>query len=48
MLDVSSDTVAEGFFQRMGYLEIGRVPNYAINPIGHLRSQTFFYKSLAA
>jgi hypothetical protein len=48
MLDVSSDTVAEGFFRRMGYLEIGKVPNYAINPVGHLRNQAFFFKSLAA
>lgn len=47
MLDVETDTLAEGFFRRLGYVEIGRVPNYALNSIGQLKSQTFFFKSLS-
>lgn len=48
MLDVPSNTAAESFFRARGYIEVGSVPNYAFNPVGHLRSQTFFFKSLAA
>jgi hypothetical protein len=31
----------------MGYVEVGRVPKYAVNPAGQVRPQTFFYKDLA-
>ena len=46
-LDVESETAAEGAFKKMGYVEVGRIPKYSLNPAGQLRPQTFFYKDLS-
>ncbi|KAB5545948.1 acetyltransferase [Coniochaeta sp. 2T2.1] len=48
-LDVESDTPAEGAFRRMGYIEVGKIPKYALSPATRqMRPQTFFYKDLGA
>ncbi|KAH8911490.1 acetyltransferase [Coniochaeta sp. PMI_546] len=45
-LDVESETAAEGAFKKLGYVEVGKIPKYSLNPAGQVRPQTFFYKDL--
>ncbi|PKS09113.1 hypothetical protein jhhlp_003727 [Lomentospora prolificans] len=47
MTDTESGTVAENLYRKLGYVEVGRIPNYAISPGGGLKSETFFYKQLS-
>ncbi|RDA88091.1 hypothetical protein CP532_5280 [Ophiocordyceps camponoti-leonardi (nom. inval.)] len=46
LLDTESDSAAEAFYRKLGYLELGRMPMYGISPSGDLRDGTFFYKHL--
>ncbi|SPN99617.1 uncharacterized protein DNG_02469 [Cephalotrichum gorgonifer] len=47
MADTESGTVAEEMYKRLGYEEVGKIPNYGLSPAGGLRSETFFYKQLS-
>jgi hypothetical protein len=38
--------VAEQVYKKLGYVEIGQVPNYGMSPSGELKGGTFFYKQL--
>jgi len=47
MLDTVVGTPAEHFYIKAGYIELGVVPKYAINPRdGRLVDDKFFYKDL--
>jgi len=50
MLDTEEGSTAEFVYPRMGYIEMGRIPNYAISPSapekGRLTTGVFFYKDL--
>lgn len=46
MLDTESGSTAELVFRRLGWTEVGQIPNFSLSPGGDLRSETFFYKQL--
>lgn len=46
MTDTETGTVAEALYRKLGYVEIGKIPDFAISPGGGLRAETFFYKQL--
>lgn len=46
MLDTETGTVAEHLYRKLGYVEVGKIPEFAISPGGGLKSETFFYKQL--
>ncbi|RCG27831.1 GNAT family N-acetyltransferase [Sphaerisporangium album] len=46
ILDTETGSPAEGFYRTGGWTEVGKVPAYAADPAGELRSTTFFYKQL--
>jgi GNAT superfamily N-acetyltransferase len=46
MLDTETDSVAEEVYKKLGYTEVGKIPNYGISPAGGTKSETFFYKQL--
>ncbi|POS80665.1 acetyltransferase [Diaporthe helianthi] len=41
-----SGSIAEKVFKKMGYVEIGKVPNYSVNASGELKDVVFLYKTL--
>ncbi|KAI3399663.1 hypothetical protein diail_6012 [Diaporthe ilicicola] len=46
MAETESGTVAEKVFKKLGYDEIGKVPNYSLNASSELREGVFLYKAL--
>lgn len=46
MADVESGSVAEEVFKKLGYEEIGKVPNYSLNASGDLKDGVFLYMTL--
>ncbi|KFA67744.1 hypothetical protein S40285_00962 [Stachybotrys chlorohalonatus IBT 40285] len=46
LLDTETGGVAEQVYKKLGYVEIGQVPNYGMSPSGELKGGTFFYKQL--
>lgn len=46
MADVASESIAEKVFKKLGYEEIGKVPNYSLNASGELKDGVFLYKTL--
>lgn len=46
MLDAETGSPAESVFQKLGFTETGRIPQYAISPSGVVKDATFFYKRL--
>jgi len=46
VLDTASDTAAR-LYARLGWIECGRVPRYALLPDGEPCATTFFYRDLA-
>ncbi|KAI1409644.1 acyl-CoA N-acyltransferase [Hypoxylon sp. FL1857] len=46
MIDTEVGSAAEKVYPKLGYKEIGRIPKYAISPIGDLKEEVFFYKHL--
>lgn len=47
LLDTETGSPAEAVYSRLGYTEMGRIPNYGISPTGELKDGTFFYKDLS-
>lgn len=46
VLDTVTGSDAERLYQRLGWVRIGIVPNYALMPDGRPAATTYFYKSL--
>lgn len=45
-LDTVSDSAAERLYARLGWRSAGRIPGYALNPLGGPDSATFMWKAL--
>ncbi|HEX2218835.1 MAG TPA: GNAT family N-acetyltransferase [Gemmatimonadales bacterium] len=48
VLDTVTGSDAERLYQRLGWIRVGVVPDYALWPDGRLCATTFFYKRLSA
>ena len=46
VLDTNSGSDAERLYARMGWVRVGTIPGYSVQPRGGLRSTTLFYKTL--
>lgn len=46
VLDTATDSDAQRLYTRLGWKEVGAIPNYALWPDGRPCSSTFFYKQL--
>ncbi|KAI0132481.1 acyl-CoA N-acyltransferase [Xylariales sp. AK1849] len=46
MIDTETGSLAESIFVQLGFVEVGKIPQYAISPSGDLKDNTFFYKRL--
>ncbi|KAL2278569.1 hypothetical protein FJTKL_14311 [Diaporthe vaccinii] len=46
MADTESESIAEKVFKKLGYEEIGKVPNYSLNASSELKDGVFLYKTL--
>jgi ribosomal protein S18 acetylase RimI-like enzyme len=46
VLDTRKDGVAEGLYRRLGYREVGVIPDYARTVNGSLVTEVFFYRAL--
>ncbi|GLV60661.1 N-acetyltransferase [Dictyobacter sp. S3.2.2.5] len=46
VLDTREGDAAEQLYRRMGYIEAGRIPGYAISAFGTLDGTIYFYKNL--
>ncbi|GCE07269.1 GNAT family N-acetyltransferase [Dictyobacter aurantiacus] len=46
VLDTREGDAAEQLYRRMGYIEAGRIPGYAISSSGTLDGTIYFYKNL--
>lgn len=45
-LNTETDSAADYLYKKAGYVELGKVPDYGLNPTGVLRSGTFYWKKL--
>lgn len=46
MTEAESGSIAEKVFKKLGYEEIGKVPNYSLNASSELKDGVFLYKTL--
>ena len=46
VLDTNTGSDAERLYARMGWVRVGAIPGYSVQPRGGLRSTTLFYKTL--
>jgi GNAT superfamily N-acetyltransferase len=46
VLDTNVGSDAERLYERMGWVRVGTIPGYSVEPRGGLRGTTLFYKSL--
>jgi GNAT superfamily N-acetyltransferase len=46
VLDTNEGSDAERLYARMGWVRVGTIPNYSLQPRGGLRATTLFYKAL--
>jgi hypothetical protein len=46
VLDTNEGSEAERLYARNGWIRIGTIPGYSIQPEGGLRGTTMFYKDL--
>lgn len=46
VLDTSTGSGAEGFYQRAGWQKVGEIPCYALMPDGEMTATSVFYKLL--
>ncbi|MCE7080784.1 GNAT family N-acetyltransferase [Streptomyces sp. ST2-7A] len=44
VLDTETDSPAETFYRVAGWIEVGRVPDYAADPMGRLHPTTIFHR----
>ena len=47
LLDTRKDDHPERLYASMGWLRVGEVPDFALNPDGALCATVFYYKKLA-
>ncbi|MCW1970992.1 MAG: GNAT family N-acetyltransferase [Anaerolineae bacterium] len=47
VLDTDAGSNAEKLYQKLGYLRIGEIPQYALSPDGTLHGTAYYYKILA-
>jgi ribosomal protein S18 acetylase RimI-like enzyme len=47
LLDTRKDDHPERLYSSMGWVRVGEVPNFALNPDGSMCSTVFYYKELA-
>jgi hypothetical protein len=45
-LDTETGSNAEHVYKKFGWIEVGKIPKYEVNPDGELKDETFFYKQL--
>ncbi|KAJ4164597.1 hypothetical protein LMH87_006265 [Akanthomyces muscarius] len=48
LLDTETGSPAEAVYKKLGYTQVGKIPNYGISPTGELKDGTFFYKDISA
>jgi GNAT superfamily N-acetyltransferase len=48
VLDAVTDGEAARLYQRLGWVRVGDIPNYALKPRGGLSSTTVFYRDVGA
>jgi ribosomal protein S18 acetylase RimI-like enzyme len=46
LLDTCKDSAAERLYSSLGWIRVGEVPHFALNPDGSWRDTVFFYKQL--
>ncbi len=46
VLDTNTGSDAERLYLRMGWVRVGEIPDYSVEPRGGLRATTVFYKTL--
>jgi GNAT superfamily N-acetyltransferase len=46
VLDTNTGSDAERLYARMGWVRVGTIPDYSVQPRGGLRATTVFYKTL--
>lgn len=46
VLDTNEGSDAERLYARMGWMRVGTIPNYSVQPRGGLRGTTLYYKEL--
>ena len=46
VLDTNTGSDAERLYGRMGWVRVGEIPGYSVQPRGGLRATTLFYKTL--
>lgn len=46
MVDTETGSPAELVYQKFGYVEIGKIPNYSNSPDGSKKAETFYYKEI--
>jgi GNAT superfamily N-acetyltransferase len=46
VLDTNTGSDAERLYARMGWVRVGEIPDYSVQPRGGLRATTLFYKAL--
>ena len=46
VLDTNTGSDAERLYARMGWVRVGTIPGYSVQPRGGLRATTLFYKTL--
>ena len=46
VLDTNEGSDAERLYARMGWVRVGTIPDYSVQPRGGLRGTTLFYKEL--
>jgi GNAT superfamily N-acetyltransferase len=47
VLDTNEGSEAERLYVRLGWVRVGTIPNYSLQPNGGLRGATVFYKNVA-
>ncbi|KAJ4011706.1 hypothetical protein NW752_008714 [Fusarium irregulare] len=46
LLDTETGSPAEEMYKKLGYNELGKIPEYGLSPNGELKGGTFFWKNL--
>ena len=47
VLDTITGSTADRLYERLGWIRVGEIPNYALMPHGGLKGTTIFYRTLA-
>lgn len=46
VLDTAKGDPAEAMYRKLGWIEAGSIPDYALDPAGRMRATVLFYKLL--